>query len=165
MRAAQQGSLRLYQCHCVLPINLFNEKICSIWWFYIALLLPVTISSVVLWAVRCWTPSRLEFIGRYIIKEGAGGEDQSALFPFVHYLGFDGLFLLRLIEINHGSCVLTSIIQSLYNRSNRTVPNISQPEASAEDEDSSSRQTPPPSVDIQSQSSLNPFNFTLPSMV
>lgn len=31
VRAAQQGSLRQYQCHCVLPINLFNEKICSIW--------------------------------------------------------------------------------------------------------------------------------------
>ena len=31
VRAAQQGALSQYQCHCVLPINLFNEKICSIW--------------------------------------------------------------------------------------------------------------------------------------
>ena len=32
------------------------------------------------------------------------------------YLGHDGVFLLRLIEINHGSAVVTTIIDLLYAR-------------------------------------------------
>ena len=165
MRAAQQGSLRLYQCHCVLPINLFNEKICSIWWFYIAILLPVTALSVAVWAVRCSTPSRLDFIGRYIAKEE---DEDGQLLPFIDYLGCDGIFLLRLIEINHGSCELSVIIRGLYNRLNkRSNPRVTatNTEETEEAEQQENRQLSPPVSALPSPTSLNPFNFPLPSSV
>ncbi len=120
VRAAQQGSLRLYQCHCVLPINLFNEKICSIWWFYIAALLPVTAANIILWTVRCFRSStRLEFIRSYL-KQDPQLEDSSAssvaALVLINHLGQDGLFLLRLIEINHGRAVLGPIVDRLQER-------------------------------------------------
>ena len=159
VRAAQQGSLRLYQCHCVLPINLFNEKICSIWWFYIAILLPVTALSVAVWAVRCSTPSRLDFIRRYLAIEE---DEDRQLLPFIDYLGCDGVFILRLIEINHGSCELSVIIQSLYKRLNTssriiTITNTEE----AEEERQDNRQSSPSASAIPSPTSLNPFNFPL----
>jgi hypothetical protein len=35
----------------------------------------------------------------------------------IDYLGCDGVFVLRLIEINHGSTTLRTIVQELYKRS------------------------------------------------
>lgn len=116
MRAAQQGSLRLYQCHCVLPINLFNEKICSIWWFYVAALLPITAASLFVWVVRSLAPSvRSRFIRRCCCSTSQV-EAEEADEILQRSLGPDGFFLLRLIEINHGSAVLQPIIRQIVHR-------------------------------------------------
>lgn len=122
MRAAQQGSLRLYQCHCVLPINLFNEKICSIWWFYIVALLPLTITSLAIWCYRnCWASARVDFVEHFLLPNIATEEDECFKLGCrtftLDYLGCDGVFILRLVEINHGSTTLRTIVQELYRRS------------------------------------------------
>lgn len=125
VRAAQQGSLRLYQCHCVLPINLFNEKICSIWWFYITALLPVTVASLIGWTVRCFArSSRLEFIQRYLTEDEKEGTIPAIL---LENLGPDGLLLLRLIEINHGSAVLHPVVRCLQQRMAEMAASQTQP--------------------------------------
>jgi hypothetical protein len=125
VRAAQQGSLRLYQCHCVLPINLFNEKICSIWWFYIVALLPLTITSLVIWCYKnCLASVRIEFVEHYLLPNiniNSDEEDDHRRLNCrsftMDYLGCDGVFVLRLIEINHGSTTVRTIVQELYKRS------------------------------------------------
>lgn len=122
VRAAQQGSLRLYQCHCVLPINLFNEKICSIWWFYIVALLPLTMTSLAVWCYRnCWPASRVDFVEHYVLPSINSDEDECLRLGCkaftLDYLGCDGVFVLRLVEINHGSTTLRTIVQELYRRS------------------------------------------------
>lgn len=122
VRAAQQGSLRLYQCHCVLPINLFNEKICSIWWFYIVALLPLTMTSLAIWCYRnCWATSRVDFVEHYVLPSINSEEDECLRLGCrsftLDYLGCDGVFVLRLVEINHGSTTLRTIVQELYKRS------------------------------------------------
>lgn len=127
VRAAQQGSLRLYQCHCVLPINLFNEKICSIWWFYMVALLPLTITSLAMWCYRvCLASTRVEFVEHYLLPNSVDGDVSSeedeclrqGCRSFTYdYLGCDGVFFLRLVEINHGSTTLRTIVQELYTRS------------------------------------------------
>ncbi|KAI9550042.1 hypothetical protein GHT06_007633 [Daphnia sinensis] len=122
VRAAQQGSLRLYQCHCVLPINLFNEKICSIWWFYIVALLPLTITSLAVWCYRnCLVSVRAEFVEHYLLPNMNNDEDddnqrRDCRSFTIDYLGCDGVFVLRLIEINHGSTTLRTIVQELCKR-------------------------------------------------
>jgi hypothetical protein len=47
--AAQQGSLRVYQCQCVLPVNLYNEKIFGLLWFYLVGLFLVNLASLCYW--------------------------------------------------------------------------------------------------------------------
>lgn len=122
VRAAQQGSLRLYQCHCVLPINLFNEKICSIWWFYIVALLPLTITSLAVWCYRNGLISvRTEFVEHYLLTNMNNDEEddnrrRDCRSFTIDYLGCDGVFVLRLIEINHGSTTLRTIVRELYKR-------------------------------------------------
>lgn len=118
IQAAQQGSQRQYQCHCVLPINLFNEKICSIWWFYIFVLLPLTASGIFVWTVRLAPSSRRAFVQHYLWRSGLQGSyhgSQLCADFTIQFLGHDGLFLLRLIEINHGSTIVAQIVAHLYN--------------------------------------------------
>ena len=62
VRAAIQGGLRTYTCQCVLPINVFNEKIFSIVWFYMAFLLPLNALSLVFWVWRSFRCNRLAYI-------------------------------------------------------------------------------------------------------
>ena len=83
VRAAQQGSLRHYVCHCVLPINLFNEKICSVWWFYLAGLLPVTIICFVRWIIRSTHCSRLAFVQHYLWRTGSSNELSTACYRVI----------------------------------------------------------------------------------
>jgi len=117
VRAAIQGGLRTYTCQCVLPINVFNEKIFSIVWFYMAFLLPLNVLSLMFWFWRSFRCNRLAYIrlclwrtrlvsmaevGRLARKIGN------------QYLGWDGVFVLRLIEHNHGSIMATLIVSRLY---------------------------------------------------
>ena len=70
VRAAQQGALRQYQCQCVLPINLFNEKIFSVWWFYVVALVPISVGGLLLWIGRSFKTSRLAFVEHYLWRTG-----------------------------------------------------------------------------------------------
>lgn len=134
VRAAQQGSLRLYQCHCVLPINLFNEKICSIWWFYIVALLPLTVTSLAIWCYRvCLASARFDFVEHYVLPSVDSEDDQVLRLgcrSFTQdYLGYDGVFFLHLIEINHGSTTLRTVVQELYTRSGYRAMAVNNPES------------------------------------
>ena len=60
--AANQGALEQYTCQCVLPINLFNEKIFGVLWFYVAALLPLTVYSTLIWLFRSSQTSRRSFV-------------------------------------------------------------------------------------------------------
>lgn len=62
VRAAIQGGLRTYICRCVLPINVFNEKIFSVVWFFLAFILPLNTVSLCLWIWRIFPCNRLAFI-------------------------------------------------------------------------------------------------------
>ena len=129
MRAAQQGSLRLYQCHCVLPINLFTEKICSIWWFYVAALLPVTAASLAVWMFRSFAPSARSSLIQRCLRPAGGETDQESL---QRCLTPDGFFLLRLIEINHGSAVLQPIVRRIIQRVGNGTANDPPPSVSVD---------------------------------
>ena len=139
VRAAQQGSLRQYVCNCVLPINVFNEKICSVWWFYLMGLLPITILSFMLWILRLSPRSQIAYVQQCLWRTGQFsmtivsisniyyfsnpvtlGQVSNEAMPsvskafLVDRLGHDGVFILRLININHGSSILTQIVEHMY---------------------------------------------------
>jgi hypothetical protein len=67
---------------------------------------------------------RVEFVEHYLypnIDMSSDEEDDSLRLNCrsftIDYLGCDGVFVLRLIEINHGSTTLRTIVQELYKRS------------------------------------------------
>ncbi|XP_018025213.1 innexin unc-9 isoform X2 [Hyalella azteca] len=117
VRAAQQGALRTYTCQCVLPINLFNEKIFSFVWFFFATLLPITIYSGLIWVWRTLTCSRIAFIHYYLWRTRRIGKEDlynNARKMAVDYLGWDGCLVLRLVEMNHGGTILTTLTERLW---------------------------------------------------
>lgn len=83
-----------------------------------ALLLPVTVAGIVNWCLRSTIECRIKFVQHYLWKTSHAPMDlpEASRWFVLDYLGHDGVFLLRLIEINHGSSVLTAIIDLLYTR-------------------------------------------------
>lgn len=117
VRAALQGGLRTYLCRCVLPVNVFNEKIFSVVWFYLALLLPLNVASLLLWLWRCFRCNRFAFVRLCLWRTrmvSLGELSRVSRKIAVNYLGWDGVFVLRLIENNHGSAMATVVLSRLY---------------------------------------------------
>ncbi|XP_076365852.1 innexin unc-9-like [Tachypleus tridentatus] len=117
VRAAMQGTLRTYVCRCVLPINVFNEKIYSVIWFYLAFILPLNAFSLTMWIWRNISCNRLAFIKLCLWRTrliNMSEVTRSARKISSNYLGWDGVFVLRLIEYNHGSAMATAIIGKLW---------------------------------------------------
>lgn len=117
VRADMSGGLRTYTCQCVLPINVFNEKIFSVVWFYMAFLMPLNLFSLLFWIYRTFETNRLAYIRLCLWRTRLVELNQ------IHrtvrrlsqsYLGWDGVFLLRLIEHNHGSIMATLIMSRLW---------------------------------------------------
>ena len=94
-------------------------------WFYVALLMPVTVAGIINWCVRSTIECRIKFVQHYLWKTSHVPMDyaEASRWFVLDYLGHDGVFLLRLIEINHGSSVVTTIVDLLYAR---YVHNLSQ---------------------------------------
>lgn len=117
VRADMSGGLRSYTCQCVLPINVFNEKIFSVVWFYMAFLMPLNVLSLLFWIYRVFETNRLSYIRLCLWRTRIVALSQ------IHrtvrrlsqsYLGWDGVFVLRLIEHNHGSILATLIMSRLW---------------------------------------------------
>lgn len=117
VRAAIQGGLRTYTCQCVLPINVFNEKIFSVVWFYLAFLMPLNVASLFFWLWRTFRCNRLAYVRlclwrtRLVSMAEVG---RLARKISTSYLGWDGVFVLRIIEHNHGSIMATLIVSRLW---------------------------------------------------
>ena len=111
----------------VLPVNMFAEKIFIVVWFWLALMLILTLFSTASWvqhlALRC---SRVRFVRRYIrvLREKEREEESRKLNErrdpekrrqfrkdlerFIdQFLSVDGVFLLILIASNAGNCFIT----------------------------------------------------------
>ncbi|CAG0900498.1 unnamed protein product [Cyprideis torosa] len=101
--AAQQGVLRSYKCQCVLPINLYNEKIFSLVWFHLALTLLLTLWSCVLWYVRL-----VHDVPRFWTRYLRNGDDNVKA-----ELGMDGYLIMKLIELNYGGPNIPRILRAV----------------------------------------------------
>lgn len=117
VRAAIQGGLRTYICRCVLPINVFNEKIFSVVWFFLAFILPLNSVSLCLWIWRIFPCNRLAFVRLTLWRTrlfSLSEISRASKKVETTYLGWDGVFVLRLIEHNHGSNLATVILGKLW---------------------------------------------------
>ncbi|TNN13958.1 Innexin unc-9 [Schistosoma japonicum] len=103
--AKKLGKNHKYTLQCVLPLNMFLEKIYIFLWFWHCMVGIITLSSFIIWFYRMGSSKcRIKFIRKYLkIMSVMRDTDKAATSKFVeNYLRSDGVFLIRLISINVG---------------------------------------------------------------
>jgi len=117
-RIRHMNQLHRYVVQCVLPINLFNEKIFIFIWFWLALLCLVTVMSLFkwIWNVTVW-PIQSAYVCELLKSTGAIStkRDHEIVEKFVQrYLRRDGVFIVRLIGNNMGHLVSSEVMEKLW---------------------------------------------------
>jgi len=121
---------------CALPINLFNEKIFIIVYFWLVLVAAMSVYSFFTWFYTFTSTSRQSFIRRYLkINERLGYHHHSSstntnsssttidakIFDafLYEYLKQDGVFLLRIVKKNTNDIVVGELVCALWDNFKR----------------------------------------------
>ncbi|CAD5119303.1 DgyrCDS7931 [Dimorphilus gyrociliatus] len=115
------GNVQRYTVQCVLPINLFNEKLFLFIWWWIIFLVLIQGVALIKWILR--TTSSVDnqrYIRKHlrlggIIKSGADDKENVKRFSN-DYLRPDGIFILRLIGCNTNTITVTDFVRSLWEK-------------------------------------------------
>lgn len=113
------GNLQQYTIQCVLIINIFNEKIFVLLWFWYVCLLILTCGSFLFWfsVVAFPWPNR-RFIAQHLemcemsFDSEANKKDVRRFID--EYLRMDGLFVIRMLTLHTGVIFGTDLVQSLW---------------------------------------------------
>ncbi|PAA59282.1 hypothetical protein BOX15_Mlig007356g1 [Macrostomum lignano] len=117
LQAKKEGQNYHYTLQCVLPLNMFLEKIYVFLWFWHVLVSIVTLTSFVNWFFRmAFARRRLNFIRKYLkIMNVLKDTDKTTSRKFVeNYLRVDGVFIFRLIAMNCGDIVAGDLACELW---------------------------------------------------
>ena len=112
------GNVQRYTVQCVLPINLFNEKIYLFLWFWMVFVAAITCVSLITWALRsAFRVDRHRYIKKHLrlMDKLQRDTDKEQLVKFVEdYLRQDGVFVLRLVGHNTNAITVTEFVCSLW---------------------------------------------------
>jgi hypothetical protein len=112
------GNVQRYTVQCVLPINLFNEKIFLFIWFWMAFVAAVTTASLLMWALRvAFRVDRHRYVKKHLqlMDKIDNEDDKKTAVRFVEdYLRQDGVFVLRLVGHNTNAITVTEFVCSLW---------------------------------------------------
>ncbi|VDD79856.1 unnamed protein product [Mesocestoides corti] len=115
--AKKLGKNQLYTIQCVLPLNMFLEKIFIFLWFWHCTLGVITLITFINWFLRMgFARYRLKFIRRYLkIMSVMKDTDKTTSKKFVeNFLRPDGIFLIRLISMNVGDMMAGDLACELW---------------------------------------------------
>jgi hypothetical protein len=126
----QFANIQSNTVQCVLPINLFNEKIFIFLWFWFFLVAVVSCSSYLFHLYYfIFDHNRYKYVKKYLkITDNLRNENdlESAKKFANEYLLEDGVFVLRVIAKNSSELVLTDIISCLWALYQENPPKIKQ---------------------------------------
>lgn len=116
------GATHRYTVQCVLPINLFNEKIYLFVWLWLVFLMVALVLSLLKWMLRILLmPSRRHYIEGHLslipkdIRSHSSDSDKVRITRFLRsYLHYDGVFVLRLIGHNTSSITVIELAICLW---------------------------------------------------
>lgn len=112
-----QNVLR-YTVQCVLPINLFNEKIFIFMWFWLFLVAALSVYNLIHGMfLHIFKSNRARYIKKYlkINNDIQSGFDKKLCQKFANiYLRDDGVFVLRQIAKNSTDLVVTDVIHVMF---------------------------------------------------
>uniref|UniRef100_F1L583 Innexin n=1 Tax=Ascaris suum TaxID=6253 RepID=F1L583_ASCSU len=134
----QVGNIQRYSVQCVLVINMFNEKIFVLLWFWFMILTILTIFSFLYWFILLTFPcfSRWFISHSLELSEMKFDPDTRAkeVDRFVSsYLHHDGIFVLRMVTIHAGVIFGTDLVLSLWNAFYGIEEKLSEGRTSKED--------------------------------
>jgi hypothetical protein len=111
-----QSRVHGYVVQCALTINLFNEKIFIIVWFWFIFLSIMTVFSMLQWVTRAlYWPAQVQYIKKNLKAFETSHRHKVIMSKFAqHYLRRDGLFILRLLSMNVGEMVAAETVCGLW---------------------------------------------------
>ena len=111
------GNVHRRTVQCVLPINLFNEKIYIFVWFWFALIAFLTACSWLKWVgAAIYRPGQVRYVKRQLRAMNKIDRETDMLASrFVgSYLRHDGVFIIRLVDKNTSGVVAAEILCGLW---------------------------------------------------
>jgi hypothetical protein len=114
------GNVQRYTVQCVLPINLFNEKIYLFLWFWMVFVAAITSFSLLTWALRsAFRVDRHRYIKKHLrlmdkLQRNDDREKEQVAKFVEEYLRQDGVFVLRLVGHNTNAITVTEFVCSLW---------------------------------------------------
>jgi hypothetical protein len=114
----QQTNVHRYTVQCVLPINLFNEKIFLFIWFWFLGLAAATLVSLMYWVSHLGILSlQVHYVKRQLRSIDPGKKDGKMVRRFLEgYLRRDGLFILRIVSQNAGAVTAAELLHGLWSK-------------------------------------------------
>ena len=113
-------NIHQHSVQCALPINLFNEKFFIYLWFWLIILLTVTLINFLNWFKIVIPSYRKRVVSKYLRthrKLGSGEKDKEMFNSFVmDYCHLDGAFIFEIIRRNSNYITTSEIIVSLWQK-------------------------------------------------
>lgn len=114
----QLENIQRFTVQCVLPINLFNEKIFVILWFWFFIIAILTFFNLMSWLFYLlFNHNRELFVRKYLrtANEIQNSFDKKLSRRFASdYLRDDGCFLLRMVGKNATEIIMSDLIKCLW---------------------------------------------------
>ena len=116
----QLENIQRFTIQCVLPINLFNEKIFIFLWFWFFFVAALSVYNLIKWSTFVLVKKRkAQFVRKYlkITKKLNSDFERKLSYKFVdHYLRDDGAFVLGVITSNSTDLVTTDLVNELWKK-------------------------------------------------
>lgn len=133
----QQTNVHRYTVQCVLPINLFNEKIFIFIWFWLLIITFINTCTLIHWLTKAlYLPRQVSYIKKQLrvadLRQDNKRDTKAAKRFTEHYLRRDGLLIVRLVSKNAGDLVAVELLHGLWTnygpeRRMMAEPNHTQP--------------------------------------
>ncbi|XP_045180122.1 innexin unc-9-like isoform X1 [Mercenaria mercenaria] len=114
----QLRNVQQYSVQCVLPINLFNEKIFMFIWFWLVAVSVLSTANFLIWAyIMIFRQHRIRYMKKFLrVNDCYKSElDKKMAVKFCEqYLRQDGIFVLRLVGKNANDVLVSELIVQLW---------------------------------------------------
>ena len=121
-RVRSLGNTNQHTVQCVLPINLFNEKIYVFIWFWFVFVAIITVLNLFHWLTKSLNrKSQVDYIKRHLrTMDRINRETDIQATKFAQdYLRQDGVFALRLVAKNAGELIAAELAAALWDNYGR----------------------------------------------
>ena len=116
------GNIHRHTVQCVLPINLFNEKIYIFLWFWFVFDALAIILNLFTWIYRAMVKAdHVRYVKHHLVamdsfkSKPLEEEDKKRINYFTrYYLRQDGILVLRLVGINSNELIVAEFLKELY---------------------------------------------------